>query len=282
MTSEAGYLLPCALSVLLLAGCDEQEGEPPRPSPITSLSDLAKPKPKSKDGTTNDANLSPEEVRIKQLEMLKAAQEKAIKAQEAQLRKQKKKESKDGKDDGGKAGPVSSGSNTKLIEVARPKEGHDKEKVKTAQEGRKRGSSLVEITSPDKAKVRTVGDNASLAGENTGKLIEPGGIATETRPGQPEKEKRGFFDRLFGKDKPAPRTVQAAPPGEDMKISAPVAKKHADSQPLKRVTPEMASVLGAVDEMQKRSRETAPSRASPQHHDTMTNRVQQEIGRAHV
>lgn len=271
LPAAAGRLALGACLLLALPGCDEGENAPPPPpAPWTGLSQFANPPRKASAG--GDSGLSPDELRVKQLEKLAQSQEKALKAQEEELKRQKKKEKekREEKDERGGTRPVASGSG-RLAEIGQDK-GDRRKRAKLPAETARNLPPLVEIAGSGKARTRAGDTTVNLGGDASTKAIESGAILTEDRAPEP---KRGFFDRLFGKDKTPPRPLQAGARGAELKVPALPGKKPPVTRPTGRITESMESVLSTVDAMPQRQAPASSARGPAERHDTVNRQIQQ-------
>jgi HEAT repeat protein len=225
--SVAGISL---LMLVCVLSCDARAEEDTKPSGSPqSLSELGKNKTKIKNDA--DANLSSDELHDKQMKMLKEAQEKAIKKAEDQAKKGKKKDKEAEKKEDPTAPKAIAKKGAKLVEVEPPKDGKKKgtaEVVKSAPTA----SNVIEVGAPKDVKSR---GNTAYVGTTTSETALQNGDINKMNIKDPPGEKRGFFDRLFGKDKkPTPPPVlQAAGKGEDFKLVTDPHKKNAPMDPTK-------------------------------------------------
>ena len=266
MKSLAKQLLPCAFC-LLVSGCDDQDRPPPPPPPsFTSLEAIAKAQAK---GPVNqpDANVTPDELRVRQLARIKEAQEKALKAQEKELKKQKKEREKEQahkKQDDPRALHGATADGSPLIEIGRDtKDGpRAKPEVVTPQRPAVSGPPLVVIPRPGQEKDKRKPDTGAAGASPAGTPAVRG--VTIERPPPP---KRNIFERWFGKDnKPVPKGEQGELLGTQPSGTV-----------RSRTTPEMANTLSALDTLQAQQRQRAVLNAPTDRRDTTTHQLQQVL-----
>ncbi|HYG76177.1 MAG TPA: HEAT repeat domain-containing protein [Planctomycetota bacterium] len=213
-----------ATLVLLCSFAHAEEKKEDRPAPIQRLSDFDKNRNKGA-ASSGDENLSPEELHKKQLANIKAMQEKAEKAAEAKSKKKdKKKEPKEKDPTAPRAIPR---GNAALVEVEPPDKGKNKGgSIDIIKSTPSKPSQIIELSGPRQSKNKQTGDTITVGGDAAaGTALEQGDINALNIKEPPQK--RGFFDRLFGKDKKPAPVLQAAGKGEEFKLVTEQKKKGA-------------------------------------------------------
>ena len=260
MRSGSRTLSVAGISLLMLFACAcattiaAEEDPKPNSSP-QKLSEFNGGSNKDKTKIKNpDADLSSEELHDKQLKKLQEAQKAAFDKAEKQAKKGKKNDKEaDKKDDDPTAPKAIAKKGAKLVEVAPPKDSKEKGGAKVVKSSPSE-SNVIEVGAP-KGKDGKSRGNIAYVGETTSEAALANGDINKLNIKDPPAKDRGFFDRLFGRDKqPAPPPViQAAGRGEQMQLVSGSQKKTAPVDPTKFMP------------------------ASGEYRDTLSHRVQEQM-----
>lgn len=228
--SVAGISLLMLLASAWTTSVRAEEDDPkPNGSP-QSLSEFNANKNKTKI-KNDDASLSPEELHDKHLKKLKEAQDAANKKAEEQAKKnEKKKESGKEKEPDPTAPRAIAKKGASLVEVQLPKDSKKKGAAEVVKDSPS-ASNVIEVGAPKGVKQR---GNTAYIGNTASEAALANGDINKLNIKDPPGPRRGFFDRLFGRDKKAaPPVLQAAGKGEEFKLATDKQKKNAPVDPAK-------------------------------------------------